>query len=151
MLLRPAGVHDNSLSLPWSLKMWKYRHRRLKEMGAAHAATFSAGFQDEKLKKKKKNRQGGKSESFYHVLQKLREAICRYSVSLPAALLLPFSSRFLGPLNPKGGSSLCLTGRQFCQGNKFLEGKILARGRGHRCPKMDGSRKIWNTPQVLSK
>lgn len=39
----------------------------------------------------------GKKESFYHVLQELWEAICQYSVSLPAVLLLLFSPRLLEP------------------------------------------------------
>lgn len=39
----------------------------------------------------------GKKESFYHVLQKLWEAICWYSVSLPTVLLLLFSPQLLEP------------------------------------------------------
>lgn len=48
----------------------------------------------------------GKKESFYHVFQKLWEAICQYSVSLPAVLLLLFSPQLLEPSNLKGGSSV---------------------------------------------
>lgn len=37
----------------------------------------------------------GKKESLYHVVQKLWEEICWYSVSLPAVLLLLFSPQLL--------------------------------------------------------
>ena len=39
----------------------------------------------------------GTKELFYHVLQELWEAICRYSVSLPAVLLLLFSPQVSEP------------------------------------------------------
>lgn len=115
--------------------MWKYRQRRLKEMGAAHAATFSAGFQDEILLKKT-----DREERANHFTMSSRNSTKQFAgiqFLSPPPCYCRFSSRFLGPLNPNGGSSLCLTGRQFCRGNKFLEGKIVASGRGHCCSKTD--------------
>lgn len=81
----------------------------------------------------------GKKESFYHVLQKLWEAICRYSVSLPAVLLLLFSPQLLEPSTWKEvlRFRLCVTRKQCicCQGNR--SGTVKLRSREHLCPWMD--------------
>lgn len=78
----------------------------------------------------------GKKESFYHVLQKLWEAICRYSVSLPAVLLLLFSPQLLEPSTWKEVLKfrLCVTRKQCicCQGNR--SGTVKLRSREHLCP-----------------
>lgn len=84
----------------------------------------------------------GKKESFHHVLQKLWEEICRYSVSLPAVLLLLFSPQHLEPSTWKEvlRFGLCVTRKQYicCQGNRL--GTVKPRSREHLCLWMDEER-----------
>lgn len=106
----------------------------IKEMGSAHNYLWCPVPGKGILKGR------GKKELFYHVLQKPWEAICQYSVSLPAVLLLLFSPQLLEPSTWKEVLQfrLCVTRKQcICfQGNR--SGTVKLRGsREHLCPSMD--------------
>lgn len=89
MKLQLSGVQDNSLSTAWWFeKIWNAR-KRIKE--ARTACNYLWCLVPEKGILKGK----GKKESFYHVFQKLCEAISLYWISLPIVPLLLLSPQLL--------------------------------------------------------
>lgn len=94
----------------------------------------------------------GKKESFYHVLQKLYEAICRYSVSLPAVLLLLFSPQSLEPWTWKEVLSFVSLGNSVFFAKVTALGQWHSKSWEHLCPWMnkEGTGAVIGTENTAS-